>query len=313
MENEVERFDPEKFATEVDADIEAEGAEETGDGTEEETQEEGTETEAEGEAGEDKAEAGADDEDAFSEGQVGKAIPYSAFKKKLDKWKGRLTEAEAKALKAQTEFEAYRKGQPGPELVEQLKAYQKVFGNLDQAVVSNPFLKNALLALGRGEQPDWNDLHQALSKHVEALPKSDPTVLRKTQELEERLQNFEAQQFTSSVRERIQEENEEIRKIVGDDEAAFDILNEIAEKLVPARGDLKDLPDRVALAKRLFGFADGYHKAKLTKMVPPANRTKPDLRTGKGLGQGSSKKEESEAPAYGTDEWFEWMGRTGQA
>lgn len=310
MEKE-ERFDPEKFASEVDADLEGDGAEDTGAGTEEETHEEGSEEEAEEEAGKEKAEAGADDEDAFSEGQSGKAIPYSAFKKKLEKWKGRLTEAEAKALKAQTEFEAYRKGQPGPELVEQLKTYQKVFGNLDQAVVSNPFLKNALLALGRGEQPDWNDLHQALSKHVEALPKSDPTVLRKTQELEDRLRTFESQQFTSTVREHLQRENEEIRKIVGDDEAAFDILNEIAEKLAPEKGDLKDLPDRVALAKRLFGFADGYHKAKLGKMVPPAGRTKPDLRTGKGLGAGSPKKEE-EMPPYGTNEWFEWMGRTGQ-
>ena len=306
--SEEEKFDPAELAKELDANSSTDENENAAETEAAQTREETAESEPE--KGEEvKTQDGEEDDERFLESNNGKAIPFPAFQKKYTKWKSRTAEKEAEAAKIRSEFEAYKKSAPAPEQVQRLEALTKVFGNLDQAAKQNPWLTDVLLALGRGEQPNWHNFAKALDEHVKALPTTDPLLIQQIKQLEARQESFEHERFVSSVESHLSKENEEIRKLIGDDESLWKILNDQASSMVPEKGDIKDLPNRVEMAKRIMTWADSFHQKKLKAQIPPANRTKPDLHAGKGLPATAKTTDEDEVPKIGTEEWIAWMAK----
>lgn len=246
-----------------------------------------------------------DNDEEFLNRNKGRAIPYSAFQKKYQKWKERETKAIEQARKLQDEFEGYkRSAQSTPEQAEQFKRFQFVFGNLDKAASSRPWLTQALLAMGRGEEPDWRALNQALAEHVKTLPQGDPVLARQVQELYERQQAFEQERFSGSIQSHVQRENEEIRKLLGDDQVAWRMLNQIAAESVPERGDVTNLPNRVEIAKQILAWSEKRAQAQLKARVPAKPAAKAGIRAGNGPAARSERNDDPPEP--GTEEYRRW-------
>lgn len=277
----------------------------------EETSLDENEGEDEPEAEEQEAEDNnADEEDSESDDEFltqnkGRNIPYSAFQKKYQKWKGREAKALEEAKKLRDEFDAYKRGaQATPEQLATFKRLEAVFGNFDKAATSKPWLLDALMAMGRGEEPNWRALNEALSKHVETLPQGDPVLAKQVQELVERQQRFEEERFSSSIRDHVAKEDSEIRKLIGDDKTAWRMLNQIAAESVPERGDVSHLPNRVEIAKQIVAWAEARNQAVLKTRVP----AKPAAKAAINAGRGPSGRADTsgDPPEPGTEEYRRW-------
>lgn len=144
---------------------------------------------AEEEAKKAAAKPGEDDDpdDAkFLEANKGKAIPYEVFSKKNEKWKKRVAEA---AEKAKAEIEAKYKAQGGLSAEDKVK-YQRlsgIFENFTKGVKQHPFLETVLVAMGKGEVPDFKKTHEALGAFLQGLPAGDPILSQRLGKLEEEL------------------------------------------------------------------------------------------------------------------------------
>ena len=265
--------------------------------------EEGAEPAAAVETQEEAAPAAADEEDdeKWAASHGGKPIPQTAFQARLQRWKKKENELSERYKLSQAEIETLKKAQPATAAdLERFKRLDGVFQNLDKSAREMPWVTDMLLALGQGKRPDWNKVKEGMEAYIASVPKGDPILYQKQQEIENQLVELQTERLANQAITHIQSEDVEIAKIFGDksDPVAaqyWAILNEQAKHAFDAMNpkSFKEGPNRVQMATRLMASAKAFHQAQLKKAAPAAARQAP-IKTGSG--SGGSAPEKSKPP-----------------
>lgn len=256
----------------------------------------------------------ADDHETFLKANEGKPISFAEFKKRLDKERSRVkvaAEWEKKHNDLNAQFEGYKKTQPfGPDQAKLHTQYEDIFGKLKSGTTKMPFLAEAIVALGRGQTPDLRKLNSALSEYVQALPEADPRLLQMQQEQQTRLDRMEEAEFDRSLQAHIEREERAVSDLLGadPDPELIQLIDQIHEKMLPEKGDLKNLPDKVAIAKLLLSRDKKLEQRILKKQAPTTvTRRKAAIGTGGGPAASAKAVDEGEIPEPGTPEYEAWI------
>ena len=113
------------------------------------------------------------------------------------------------------------------------------------------------------------------------------------------------------IESHIANENRQIVKILAGNSAALKLLDEVALRMIPERGTLADMPDRVALARQIAGLSKASVQAELKKRVAKPGQRGVGVRVGNGVapsngGGRRAAADEEEVPKAGTDEFRRW-------
>ena len=236
-----------------------------------------------------------DDHEKFVASQGDKPISQKAFLERLGREKKKREELNGRYTTAQAEIEGLRKSQPMTASdVQRFQALSGVFENLDKSAKEMPWVTDMLLALGRGQKPDWAKVQEGMAAYIATVPKGDPILYQQQQELRQQVEELQNERLGNAAVAHIQNEDVEITKILGDksDPVAsqlWAILNEQAKHAFDAMNpkSFKDGPNRVQMAKRLIAAFDQRHQQKLKAQIPPPNRPKAGLEAGKGGAAGA--------------------------
>jgi len=231
-----------------------------------------------------------DEDDRFLRENKGKGISEKVFKKKLRKFKERLAAKEAewadKHGKVIGEFDGYKKTTTlTPEAIQKYKGLDTVFGRFNEAVEAKPWLKPLLWALGSGDEltPEiLTGLQQELGQEIKSPTRIDPTISRAQQQLQAQVAELQQDRLVNGMESTLARQNAEIKKILGDNPAAWKLVNELAVKMAPERGTLADMPDRVALARQVAGLSKASVQAELKKRIPKPGASRSSVRMGSG-------------------------------
>lgn len=243
----------------------------------------------------------------------GKPVSYAVFKKRLDREIKKRQEAEAYRAKHDqlaAEYDGYKKTQPfGPEQAGLYKQYEDIFGKLKSGTKSMPFLDKAIADLARGKTPDLRALHQALGEHVQSLPEGDPRLFQRQQELDEKIARIEEAEFDRSFNAHIEREEAAVSKLLGEnpDPELVQLIDEVHLSMIPEKGDLSKMPDKVKIAKLLLSRDSKLEQRILKKQIPAAP-LKRRAAVPSGGGPAAPVKQEVETlPEPGTPEWDEYI------
>jgi hypothetical protein len=266
----------------------------------------GNEPEAEG-----NPEASKDEDEQFLEANAGKAIPYSAFQKKYQKWKKRHEEAVRQADEYRKKFEsAGTRADSDPASLEKLKRYDSVFGNYVDASKRYPWLEGVLLELGQGKDPDWKVLNEALGKHLSASqPTTDPRLFKQIEELQAFKNKQENEAQVGSFQRQLDQEDLQIRKTYGEEvnDEFFELVNSIAAgqaSMLPPNAPVTAYPNRVEIAKRVNALMKTRLEASLKKQIPVAQkRANVNLNNGRG----PAGAEKQSIPVPGSQAFYEYI------
>lgn len=254
-----------------------------------------------------------DDHEKYAAGIQGETVPKKVFLERLNKESSRRKEFSSKYEATVAELEALRKARPvSADDVEKLGKLQDVFGNLDKAAREMPWLTPVLLALGAGKKPNWEEAQKGMTEYLKSIPQGDPILYQRMQELQQQQEELLQERTNTQAIEHVRSEDVEIAKIFGEkagpNKALWDILNEQALYAQQAKGSksLKELPDRVAMAKRLMDAAKVITQEELKKQLPSANRPGAGLAKPRGSGGGLPSKN---APPkdINSPEFAEWL------
>lgn len=252
-----------------------------------------------------------DEDEEFLKANNGRAIPYTAFQKKYQKWKKREADAIAKAQEFERKLAEQATRPAGdPQTTEELKRYKEVFGNYIEASKRMPWLESALLELGQGKDPDFKALQEALGKHLtSAQPSIPPALLNKIQALEQFQQTQQTEAKVAHYTRTLDQEDVQIRSKFKDvaDENFMAMVNNIAAgqaSLLPDNAPESAYPNRIKIAEQVNALIKSRLEGELKKQVAPAaRRAGADLGHGRGpAGQAAVK-----MPVPGSQEWFDYI------
>lgn len=230
-----------------------------------------------------------EDEEKFAKSFNGKPIPQKVFLERLKRESDKRNKVSAELQVTKAELEAVRRAAPiNSEDVEKFKRLEGVFGNLDKAAREMPWLTPMLLAVGAGKKPDWEKVKTDMEAYLASVPKGDPILYQKIQELQHQQEEIVQERFNNQALEHIRGEDVEIEKIIGskNDPASkpwWDLLNETALHQFNAMSpkSLKEGPNRIQMAKRMLALATTFHQKQLKAQVPPPNRARAALGAGR--------------------------------
>ncbi len=316
-EDDIKQEEPEFDAAQAAADLEAERAAGGGqdDPEPDEDDDDGQDDEPEPEPEPEKKAPTAteqDDVDAFLKANGQKPISVEAFKKRLAREKQKYEEAAAWKPKHDTlatELENYRKTQPlTPQQAELYKQYEGVYGKLREGTKNLPFLGEAIAAIAKGQSPDLRKLNQALSEHVSALPEADPRLLQQQQELAARLDRAEELEFDRSFQSHIEREERAVSQLLGatPDPELVELIEEVYVSMIPEKGDLSKMPDKVKIAKLLLSRDSKLEQRILKKQIPAKPVRRAAIPAGGGPAARTKPDEAEQIPEPGTPEWDAW-------
>lgn len=253
-----------------------------------------------------------EDDAEFLKLNQGRAIPYPVFAKKNEKWKARLTEAEAK-YKKDLEAAITKAGQgSGQYTPEQLTRWQRidgVFGTIGKRLEKMPFLEKAYVALAQGKDPDLRGLQEALVAHLENMPTVDPALAQQLSELNTWREQVEFEREVGQWEKARDEQIAEIKlKHPEIDEGVIAYARKVAAGMaasLPEDAPQSAYPKLTDIAEELHAMQMRAIEADRKKQIPPQNRKPPlGVTTPPGGPPGQKK---ASMPMAGTPEFAEWI------
>ena len=303
---------------ELEAAAEAEGG---NDGEDADTDNSDTADESgqDGEADDTAGADGSDSEDEEEEPELDPEagpIPYPAFKKRIDKFKGKI---EAKETEIQELTEKLEKAAPSPEEQAKVKRYEEFGVGLENVINREPWMDTFLFQLFKGQEPDWANVAQIAQAKATGTyqapaapeqPQSDPEL----EELKQWKVQQEARQAQTEFKTKFAEDVTNMQsswKDKGETLSKEDVAElkalaagELAASPRNADGTYQSLPSIQKIGERMLKKRLNIKEAVLKKQVEKAPRKKaipPNLRGG------AAGDEVPEAPDINSPDYDKWM------
>lgn len=251
--------------------------------------------------GERRSQGGAQDD---AEPPQGQPVPWESFKKRTERWAKQKSEWDGTKQSFEAQIAAYKQG--GALSAEDAAKYKQLtalMGNLDNAVAGQPEIAAAILEMLQGKQPNWRTFHDTLGKRLQGLP-SDPIAATRLLAMEQNFERLEQARTDDMVNARVAGELPEVRRILGEDENAIQLVLSIGAGIVNSlpegQATLQNLPSLVEIAKRVDAYGVSREQRRLEALRARGQQAANGaVRVGSGAGPGEnrgSRQRQADAP-----------------